>query len=130
MPPWWIARQQPILDYNCDMLSAEAFLEAAGESRNLQCVVHYFIAMTLLAEGNRAEAADAADVVFSMVGFPPDVEEVHLGPQGTMVAPMCCRRGITLSTCSASPKSQTRAPTTFKCAMEQLFNAFWLSRSA
>ena len=31
-----------------------------------------------------AKAADGADVVFSMVGFPPDVEEVHLGPKGTL----------------------------------------------
>ena len=33
-----------------------------------------------------AEAADGTDVVFSMVGFPPDVEEVHLGLQGTLTA--------------------------------------------
>ena len=33
-----------------------------------------------------AEAANGADAVFSMVGFPPDVEEVHLGPQGTLTA--------------------------------------------
>ena len=33
-----------------------------------------------------AKAADGADVVFSMVGFPPDVAEVHLGPKGTLSA--------------------------------------------
>ncbi|MEE9130927.1 MAG: NAD(P)-binding domain-containing protein, partial [Phycisphaerales bacterium] len=33
-----------------------------------------------------AEAADGADVAFSMVGFPADVEAVHLGPQGTLVS--------------------------------------------
>ena len=31
-----------------------------------------------------AEAADGVDVAFSMVGFPADVEAVHLGPQGTL----------------------------------------------
>ncbi len=31
-------------------------------------------------------AAEGADAVFSMVGFPRDVEEVHLGPQGTLAA--------------------------------------------
>ncbi len=31
-----------------------------------------------------AEAADGVDVAFSMVGFPTDVEAVHLGPQGTI----------------------------------------------
>lgn len=34
-----------------------------------------------------AEAADAAEVVFSMVGFPHEVEAVHLGPRGTLSAP-------------------------------------------
>jgi len=45
----------------------------------------------LLARGaawaqNAAEAADSADVVFSMVGFPADVEATHLGPEGTLTA--------------------------------------------
>ncbi len=31
-----------------------------------------------------AEAAAGADVAFSMVGLPADVEEVHLGPRGTL----------------------------------------------
>lgn len=31
-------------------------------------------------------AADGADVAISIVGFPPDVEEVHLGPRGTLSA--------------------------------------------
>lgn len=35
---------------------------------------------------NPAEAAEAADVAFSMVGFPQDVAEVHLGPRGTLAA--------------------------------------------
>ncbi len=34
-----------------------------------------------------AEAADAAEVAFSMVGFPNEVEAVHLGPRGTLSAP-------------------------------------------
>jgi len=33
-----------------------------------------------------AEAADGADVAFSMVGFPDDVRDVHLGPRGTLQA--------------------------------------------
>ncbi len=33
-----------------------------------------------------AEAADGADVAFSMVGSPPDVEAVHLGADGTLAA--------------------------------------------
>jgi len=45
----------------------------------------------LLARGaawdqNAAEAADSADIVFSMVGFPADVEATHLGPEGTLTA--------------------------------------------
>lgn len=36
--------------------------------------------------GSPSEAADGADIVFSIVGFPSDVEEVHLGPQGTLSA--------------------------------------------
>ena len=32
------------------------------------------------------EAADGADAVCSMVGFPRDVEEVHLGPSGSLTA--------------------------------------------
>jgi 3-hydroxyisobutyrate dehydrogenase len=34
-----------------------------------------------------AACADGADVAFSMVGFPEDVEAVHLGPAGTLAAP-------------------------------------------
>jgi 3-hydroxyisobutyrate dehydrogenase len=37
--------------------------------------------------GSPAEAADGAEVVFSMVGFPDEVEAVHLGPRGTLSAP-------------------------------------------
>ena len=35
---------------------------------------------------NAAAAADSADVVFSMVGFPIDVEATHLGLEGTLAA--------------------------------------------
>ncbi len=31
-----------------------------------------------------AEVAAATDVVFSIVGYPPDVRQTHLGPQGTL----------------------------------------------
>ena len=33
-----------------------------------------------------AECAEGVDVVFSMVGYPDDVESVHLGPRGTLEA--------------------------------------------
>lgn len=33
-----------------------------------------------------AAAAEDAEVAFSMVGFPSDVEDVHLGPRGTLAA--------------------------------------------
>ncbi len=33
-----------------------------------------------------AEAADGSDIAFSMVGFPGEVEAVHLGPAGTLAA--------------------------------------------
>lgn len=33
-----------------------------------------------------AEAADGAEIVFSMVGYPQDVEAVHLGADGTLAA--------------------------------------------
>jgi 3-hydroxyisobutyrate dehydrogenase len=34
-----------------------------------------------------AEAADGMDLVFSIVGYPEDVEVVHLGTDGTLAAP-------------------------------------------
>jgi 3-hydroxyisobutyrate dehydrogenase len=45
----------------------------------------------LVADGARwaddpAEAAEGADVAISIVGFPDDVEQTHLGPRGTLAA--------------------------------------------
>ncbi len=45
-----------------------------------------------------AEAADGADVAFSMVGTPSDVEAVHLGPEGTLAAARTPRRIVDMST--------------------------------
>ncbi len=65
-------------------------LLAAGH-RLVVCTRTAEKAKPLLARGARfahspAEAAAGADVVFSMVGLPADVEEVHLGPRGTLSA--------------------------------------------
>ncbi|MHC4947703.1 MAG: NAD(P)-dependent oxidoreductase [Planctomycetota bacterium] len=48
--------------------------------------------------GSPAEAADGADVAISMVGFPDDVERVHLGPDGTLAAPRPPRRIVDMTT--------------------------------
>lgn len=45
-----------------------------------------------------AAAADGVDVVFSMVGFPKDVEETHLGPRGTLAAEELPRVIVDMST--------------------------------
>jgi 3-hydroxyisobutyrate dehydrogenase len=43
--------------------------------------------------GSAAEAADGADVVVTMVGYPSDVREVVLGPQGVLTA---AKKGATI----------------------------------
>ncbi len=45
-----------------------------------------------------ALAASGADVAFSMVGFPSDVEEVHLGAQGTLSAKSLPRLIVDMTT--------------------------------
>lgn len=45
-----------------------------------------------------AEAADGADLVFSIVGYPQDVEAVHLGARGTLAAPRPPRVIVDMST--------------------------------
>lgn len=57
----------------------------------------------LLARGARwgtdpASVADGADAVFSMVGLPADVEEVHLGARGTLAAPRPPRLIVDMTT--------------------------------
>lgn len=44
------------------------------------------------------EAAEGADVVVSMVGYPRDVEEVHLGPEGTLRATVAPRLVVDMTT--------------------------------
>ncbi|MHC4984313.1 MAG: tetratricopeptide repeat protein [Planctomycetota bacterium] len=56
MPRWILERYQGLLDYSCDLLSAEALLKEAGDSRQYQCQAHFFIGITLLSEGDRAGA--------------------------------------------------------------------------
>jgi tetratricopeptide (TPR) repeat protein len=58
MPPWVLEWYQHLLDYNCDMISEEELLKAAGKSRWHQCEAHFFIGLTLLAQGDRAAAAE------------------------------------------------------------------------
>lgn len=48
------------------------------------------------------EAADGADVVCSIVGFPSDVEAVHLGDEGTLAAPKAPQLLIDFTTSSPS----------------------------
>jgi lipoprotein NlpI len=50
-PLWW----QRMLDYNCGSVSADELLVAC-QDRFAQCVAHYFIALTKLAEGDRPGA--------------------------------------------------------------------------
>jgi tetratricopeptide (TPR) repeat protein len=45
-----------LLDYNCDMLTAEELLSASGPSRFNQCEAHFFIGMTCLGDGQREKA--------------------------------------------------------------------------
>ena len=48
--------------------------------------------------GSPAEAADGAQVAFSMVGYPADVEAVHLGPDGTLSAARLPAQIVDMST--------------------------------
>jgi 3-hydroxyisobutyrate dehydrogenase len=48
-----------------------------------------------------AEAAEGADVACSMVGYPEDVEAVHLGPSGTLAAGR--RPGLVIDFTTSSP---------------------------
>jgi len=47
-----------IQDYQCDAISGEELLSFAGAERGGQCEAHFHIALTRLAEGDRAGAAD------------------------------------------------------------------------
>lgn len=49
-----------------------------------------------------AEAASGADVVFTMVGFPADVEAAHLGPSGTLQADPLPRIMVDMTTTKPS----------------------------
>jgi serine/threonine protein kinase len=45
-----------LLDFNCDTISADELLAAAGPSRFNQCEAHFFIGMTLLGGGQQEKA--------------------------------------------------------------------------
>ena len=47
-----------LLDYDCDLLTAEELLAAAGRSRQSLCEAHYRIALHCLAEGDRSGARE------------------------------------------------------------------------
>ena len=53
-----------------------------------------------------AEAADGAEVVFSMVGFPNDVEETHLGRHGTLTVKRLPRVIVDMTTTRPSLSAQ------------------------
>jgi tRNA A-37 threonylcarbamoyl transferase component Bud32 len=64
---FYTLRRQPILsclDYNAGDLSADELLQRAGHSRWDQCLAHYNIAMTKLAEGDRDGAREHFDKAF------------------------------------------------------------------
>ena len=52
--------------------------------------------------GSPAEAADGVDIAFSIVGFPTDVEAVHLGPEGTLAAETLPRYIVDMTTSQPS----------------------------
>ncbi len=58
MVPWLFEWYGRILEYQCDLISAEELLRAAGELRTRRCEAHFHIALARLAEGDRAGAAD------------------------------------------------------------------------
>jgi tetratricopeptide (TPR) repeat protein len=57
-PNWRHGWYHRLLDYNCGLLAAEDLLKAAGPSRYNRCEAHFFIGLTLLADGDRAGARD------------------------------------------------------------------------
>jgi hypothetical protein len=64
---FYTLRREPILRclrYNAGVLPAEKLLKGAGRSRWDQCMAHYYIAMTKLAEGDRKGAQDHFDKAF------------------------------------------------------------------
>jgi tetratricopeptide (TPR) repeat protein len=58
MPPWMFEWYRHLLDYQCDMISAEELLAAAAGSRLHQCEAHFHIGLGLLAEGDRTGARE------------------------------------------------------------------------
>jgi 3-hydroxyisobutyrate dehydrogenase len=48
--------------------------------------------------GTPAEVAAKAEIIFTMVGHPRDVEEVYLGPQGLLTVKGPCRIAVDMST--------------------------------
>jgi tRNA A-37 threonylcarbamoyl transferase component Bud32/tetratricopeptide (TPR) repeat protein len=57
------------LRYNAGVLSAEELIRDAGRSRWDQCLAHYYVAMTKLAEGDRKGAQEHFDTVIKTRAF-------------------------------------------------------------
>jgi len=55
---WRAAWYHRLLDYNCDFLSENELLRAAGDSKWNQCEAHYSIALTRLSVGDRVGACE------------------------------------------------------------------------
>jgi len=58
LPDWVLEWYQRPLDYNCDRISEEELLTAAGNSHWRQCEANFFIGIRRLAEGDRAGATE------------------------------------------------------------------------
>jgi tetratricopeptide (TPR) repeat protein len=68
---YWL-RREPILRclrYNAGALSADDLVRGAGRSRWDQCLAHYYVAMTKLAEGDRKGAQEHFDRVIKTRAF-------------------------------------------------------------
>lgn len=58
LPDWALKWYQFLLDFGCNRITEETLLAAAGNSHWRQCEANYFIAVRLLADGDRAGAIE------------------------------------------------------------------------
>jgi tetratricopeptide (TPR) repeat protein len=56
LPRLRTASYRRLLDFNCGLLAADKLLDAAADSRYDRCNAEFFVAMSLLADGDRAAA--------------------------------------------------------------------------
>ena len=69
---FYMLRREPILRclrYNAGALSADDLVRGAGRSRWDQCLAHYYVAMTKLAEGDRNGAREHFETVVKTRAF-------------------------------------------------------------